>query len=234
MAEIRKGRAAVDWAKGQVTNPTPTAPAGPTWFGWCLVFARRAFNVGPLYASAEDGWHAAEFRHGTTSTPPLGVPVWWTNGRHGHVAVSSGDGNCYSTDILRTGKVDKVAISFITRKWGQRYRGWTEDINGVRIWRPGAPNMPAVDLGKVREAAERDQFRPQGEGLHESDVLIVEKALRKEGLRSAAFVDGYAGTEFRKAYGKWQKQTVPPPFDGVPGIESLRKLGRANGFRVVQ
>jgi hypothetical protein len=231
---VRMGQAAVDFAKGQVTNPTP--PPGETdWFGWCLVFVRRCFNVGPMYGSAEKGYFGTDFKHGTSGTPPLGVPIWWTNGGDGHVAISTGDGNCYSTDIKRRGKVDKVAISYITRTWGQKYRGWSEDINGVRIYRPGqkvAP-LPAVDLSNVIDAARRDQFRPQGQGLHEHDVLIVEKALRHQGLKNAEFVDGYAGTEFRTAYAIFQKATVPPPFDGIPGLASLTKLGKRNGFRVV-
>ncbi|MFI7068115.1 hypothetical protein ACIBL3_44495 [Kribbella sp. NPDC050124] len=226
---IRTGQAAINFAKGQVTNPSQD------WFRLCLVFVRKCFNVGPLYGSAEKGYFGTDFRHGTTGTPPLGVPVWWTNGGDGHVAISAGDGTCFSNDIKRRGKIDRVAISFITRNWGQRYRGWSEDVNGVRVWRPGAPTplLPAVDLSNVQDAARRDQFRPQGQGLHEKDVLIVEKALRHQGLKPAEFVDGYAGTEFRKAYAKWQKATVPPPFDGIPGRESLTKLGQRNGFRVI-
>lgn len=232
MAGIRTGQAAVDFAKAQVTNPTP--PPGETdWFGWCLVFVRRCFNVGAKYGSAEQAYLRADFKHGTGGTPPLGVPIWWTNGGDGHVAISTGDGSCYSTDIKRHGKVDKVAISFITRKWGQNYRGWSEDINGVRIWRPTAKQLPAVDLSNVQDAARRDQYRPQGQGLHESDVIIVEKALRSQGLKPPQFVDGYAGTEFRDAYAKWQKAVVGPPFDGIPGLESLTLLGQRRGFRVV-
>jgi hypothetical protein len=64
-------------------------------------------------------------------------------------------------------------------------------------------------------------------------VIIVERALRAINLRDPEFVDGYAGTEFRKAYAKFQKRTVPPPFDGIPGRESLTKLGKDHGFRVI-
>jgi hypothetical protein len=232
MATIRTGQSAVDFAQGQVTRPTPP-PGVDDWFNRCLIFVRTCFRVAALAPNAESGYKQAQFKHGTGGTPPLGVPVWWTNGGDGHVAISTGDGNCYSTDIKRHGGIDKVAISFITRKWGADYRGWTEDVNGVRIYRPNSSPLPAVDLGNVREAARRDQFRPAGSGLHESDILIVEKALRALNLRDPRFVDGYAGTEFRTAYAKWQKRTVPAPFDGIPGKESLTKLGQAHGFRVV-
>jgi hypothetical protein len=221
------GKAAVDFAAAQAANATRD------WTGICLIFTRTCFNVGPANPDATSGWKAAKFKHGTAGTPPLGVPVWWTGGRHGHVAISTGDGNCFSSDIKRKGKIDKVPISLITRRWGFLYRGWTEDINGVRIWRPKAPSLPAVDLSNVREAAAKDQFRPPGMGLHESDIIIVERALFKQGLRAAANVDGVAGKDFRNAYAQWQKATVPPPFDGIPGIKSLQLLGKRRGFRVI-
>jgi hypothetical protein len=119
--------------------------------------------------------------------------------------------------VVRHAKVDKVAISSITRTWGQTYRGWSEDVNGVRIWRADAPILPAVDLSNVQDAARKDQFRPPGAGLHKADILIVERALRGENLRAPEFVDGYAGTTFRTAYAKWQKGCgVGPPYDGIP------------------
>ncbi len=225
---IRMGKAAVDFAAAQAANATRD------WTGICLIFTRMCFNVGPANPDAHAGHRAAKFKHGSAGTPPLGVPVWWSGGRHGHVAISTGDGNCFSSDIKRKGKVDKVPISLITRRWGMLYKGWSEDINGVRIWRPNAAKtLPAVDLSNVREAASKDQFRPPGQGLHESDIIIVERALFKQGLRAPADVDGVAGKEFRKAYAQWQKATVPPPFDGIPGIKSLQLLGQRRGFRVI-
>lgn len=229
MAAIRKGADAVQWAKDQVDDPSQD------WTRLCLRFVRRCFNVGPNFATAGDGWHGAEFKHGTASTPPLGVPVWWTNSGAGHVVISAGNGWCYSNDILRTGSIDKVAISFITRKWGANYRGWSEDVNLVRVWRPGAPSLRSVDLSNLREAARRDQFEPQGQGLFEADVFPVEKALDKENLLSPGLAtNGYAGTAFRDAYAQWQKRSgVAPPYDGIPGRESLTALARKHGFRTV-
>jgi hypothetical protein len=228
MATVRMGKAAVDFAASQASHPTRD------WTGICLIFVRTCFNVGPANLDAAAGYKNAQFKHGTAGTPPLGVPLWWTGGDHGHVAISTGDGSCFSSDIKRPGKVDKVPISLIARQWGKVYKGWSEDVNGVRIFRPTAVGtLPAVDLSNVREAAMKDQFRPKGQGLHESDIIIVERALRKLGLRDPMDVDGFAGKDFRKAYAIFQKQHVPPPFDGIPGIRSLTMLGQQNGFRVV-
>lgn len=225
---VRMGKAAVDFAAAQAANATRD------WTGICLIFVRNSFNVGPANPDATSGYLAAKFKHGTAGTPPLGVPLWWTGGNHGHVAISTGDGSCFSTDILRKGKVDKVPISKIARQWGKTYKGWSEDINGARIWRPTSVGLlPAVDLSNVREAATKDQFRPPGQGLHEHDIIIVERALLQLGLRDPMNVDGFAGKDFRKAYGMFQKQTVKPPFDGIPGIKSLTILGAKNHFRVI-
>jgi hypothetical protein len=246
---VRTGQAALRWAMGQVKNPTPATPSG-SWAGYCLIFVRSCLGVSAKHPSAEQAYFAAEFKRGERSTPPPGVPVWWTNGRHGHVALSAGDGYCYSTDILRTGKVDKVPISLITRKWGQDYRGWTEDLNGVRVWdghaeradgrgrvdarRTRKPVRRSVSVRNVQTAARRDHALPDGQGCHEADILPVERALAKEALLDPKYAsDGYAGTAFRDAYARWQKLVVPPPYDGIPGRHSLELLGKKHGFRVV-
>ena len=237
----RRGREALRWAAGQVDAPV-FPPGKPSWKGYCLVFARSCFGVAARYGCAEEAYFAADFKHGTRETPPPGVPVWWTNGGYGHVAVSAGRGYCFSTDFRRSGLVDKVPITAITRGWGQQYRGWTEDINGVDVWSPRKRPEPkpqpgprrAVSLANIKQSALSDALRPDGRGLHEHDVLVVEQALRKEGLLAAKYArDGYAGSAFRKAYAEWQRQVVGPPLDGIPGETSLRLLGKKHGFRVV-
>jgi hypothetical protein len=132
----RRGMDAVAWAAAQHRDPSKN------WYMLCLQFVRMALNVAAVHPSAEKAFYATTRRRGTQSTPPAGVPVWWTNGGYGHVALSAGGGYVWSNDILRRGKIDKVSIDYITRNWGQRYRGWTEDINGVRVYTP--PPLPAA------------------------------------------------------------------------------------------
>lgn len=122
------------------------ASASRNWTGYCLIFVRTTLGVSSRYPSAENAYWNSRYKMGTSHTAPAGVPIWWTNGRYGHVALSAGDGYCWSTDILRTGKVDKVSIDYITRSWGQTYRGWTRDINGVIVAAESKPEpkKPAV------------------------------------------------------------------------------------------
>ena len=138
--------------------------------GMCLRFVRTMFGVPAKYRTAAIAWGATKHRH--TSVPPAGVPVWWTGGRRGfgHVAVSAGDGFVISTDCPSRGRVGKVAIKAITQGWGQTYRGWSEDINDVRVFQgrpksgpsaspfpdglaPGKSSPSAVPLQRLLKAA---------------------------------------------------------------------------------
>lgn len=57
-----------------------------------------------------------------------------------------------------------------------------------------------------------------------------------EGLLSSTFAkDGSFGTVTIKAYGQWQRKLgfSGDDADGIPGMDSLKKLGLKHGFRVV-
>jgi hypothetical protein len=119
---------------------------GPSFAaGMCLQRVRLCFGVGSGALDATKAWEAADHKHRTTTTRdiPRGVPIFWTGGSggHGHIAISTGNGRCISTDIHRRGFFDEVPITEINRRWGSslRFQGWTEDINGVRVWSPPAP-----------------------------------------------------------------------------------------------
>jgi len=97
---------------------------------------------------------------------------------------------------------------------------------------PGA--APTVDLSNLRESARKDPPAPDGTHTHKADVLIVEKALRAEGVLDAQLVDGHFGTKTVDAYKKWQRECgfKGDDADGIPGLVTLIKLGHAHGFRV--
>lgn len=147
----------VDLGKRALERAADQSRNGPS-FGkdQCLMRVRALYGApaigdfdGDGAADAEDGWKATKKRH-NTETPvariPAGVPIWWGGGSadHGHVAISAGGGLCWSTDIQRTGMFDKVPITDINRKWGLPFLGWTEDINGVRVYTaPASPEKEA-------------------------------------------------------------------------------------------
>jgi hypothetical protein len=221
---VRIGSAATAWANRVATFRS----------GYCLSFARQCFSVAPRYGTAAIAWANTRYRH--TSTPPAAVPVWWTGGSrgYGHVAFSLGGGSLRSTDYPSRGRVGRVSIGTLNRIWGQRYRGWSEDINGVRVWRPAeasAPTKSLVDASIVAQCATSGAGAPGTSG-----VVLIQRALMREipGYTNAGGV-GYFGPRTRAAYAKWQQALGFHGADanGIPGYTSLKRLGDKYGFRVV-
>jgi len=112
------------------------------WKGLCLKFARMAAGAPGGVVDANAGWARAKYKHRGDRTVPRGGIVWYAGGRHGHVAVSAGDGDIYSNDIVESGKIDRVPLNRPEQKWGQRYLGWSEDVNGVHIAGLGTKTSP--------------------------------------------------------------------------------------------
>lgn len=106
--------------------------------GFCLREVRECFGVGPKALDAAQAWRDAKHQHPETNPAriPRGAPVFWTGGSggHGHVAIATGSGECWSTDLKRPGYFDKVRIDAVASAWGLTLVGWTEDLNGVRVW----------------------------------------------------------------------------------------------------
>jgi peptidoglycan hydrolase-like protein with peptidoglycan-binding domain len=101
--------------------------------------------------------------------------------------------------------------------------------------KPGAPTAkPKVSLAHIVYAAGHDPAAAQGHTTHKAEVLLVEKALKAEGLLAAQYVDGSFGTLTVAAYKAWQKRLgySGTDADGIPGKTSLAKLAAKHGFTV--
>lgn len=206
----RGPRAAIKWAREHMRWEP----------GYCLQWVRSTFDVGSLYYDANEGWEKARYKHrvNTGNAVPKGVPVWWSNSSHGHVALSVGDGWCLSTDAGGSGVVAKVRIDDLTRRWNLNLRGWTADINGVRVFTPDP--VPADGWDRVRLSA-------VGPGKPQSkDQRVVEVRLLKRFPNRGLTVDGVWGPKTTLAYAHWQERLGLPPrsCDGRPGKFSLSKL----------
>lgn len=122
------GRRAVRWASNQVTNPSQN------WYRLCQSFVRQSFGLPGIYATAIDAWRAGTKRPNTPmGSVPAGVPVYWAPN---HVALSIGNGNCISTDVLRAGDADVVPIASLSNgvNWSLNYLGWSTEVSGRRIY----------------------------------------------------------------------------------------------------
>ncbi|WP_432019924.1 endolysin [Streptomyces sp. 1222.5] len=100
---------------------------------------------------------------------------------------------------------------------------------------PKPAPKPAVSLAHVVAAARKDPPAVQGHTTYKTEILLVEKALKAEGLLAAQYVDGSYGSLTKNAYARWQKRLgySGTAADGIPGMASLKKLGAKHGFDVV-
>lgn len=226
---IRTGSAALSWARG-VTSWRPS--------GMCLVFSRSAFGVDARYGSARLGWLNAKKKHRVSSGAevPAGVPVWWLGGSRGfgHVAVSLGGGLCRSTDWPRKYMVNTARIDDISRRWGLKLVGWSEDINSVTVYKPSpTAAKTSIDASRVREAT-----------LNETKVVLgsrLKRAVAAEvGKGSMNLSTAVLGSAFKEQYKLVQKEYFASvgarpssgDIDGIPGPRSLEWLGKRHGFTV--
>lgn len=226
---VRNATDALAWARAQHKD------GGSEWPGVCLIFVRSCFGIDACYRSAADAWGAAKFKHRETDGEkvPRGVPYFWTGGSqgYGHIVLSAGGGMCWSNDITGAGKISLAPINAITKKWGQTPQGWTEDLNGVRVW--NRPDPPVVDLSDLRRAYETDPGREDSGRTRGSvvDVRRLERALVRYGYLDPGYRDGSYGTKTVEAMRRFQKEHGMAG-DGAPTRESVKALGKGR-FRVV-
>lgn len=106
---------------------------------------------------------------------------------------------------------------------------------------PPVPSVPTVSAAKLKTAAKADPGAAQGHQSYPAGVKLVEAALVKEGLLGKTYAsDGSFGSATVAAYSKWQLKLYPGAStkpggnaDGIPGRDSLVKLGHKYGFAVI-
>lgn len=134
---------AIREARRRSRSRTPTSAPG-----FCKREVRECYRITvSRSADAAQAWANARIRHpeNDPSSIPRGVPVFWLGGSegHGHVAIATGESGMWSTDIIRSGYFDRTGINRVARQWGLRLVGWSEDLDGVRVWKNGKATGPA-------------------------------------------------------------------------------------------
>ena len=106
------------------------------WKGHCLGFVSAAYAVTGTGPDASTAWAATKVRG--TGAAPYGALVWWTGGSkgYGHVAISNGDGRCWTSDFSSSGyvgdgKIRLADIASISKNTPILvYKGWSRDLGG--------------------------------------------------------------------------------------------------------
>lgn len=185
------------WRAAAVTD---VRSGDAVWRGLCLKRARTLLGIPAGSPSAITAWEAipVAHRYGDDPYPPPGVPVFWRGGKYGHIAVSDGRGWCFSTDIKRRGRLDRVKIVLIHERWGLAYLGWSDTLNGHFV-EPGPRNLR--------------------QGARGPDVARLQRALKVK-------ADGHFGTTTAAAVNRL-KARMGLPADSFVGPK-LRAVLRVN------
>jgi hypothetical protein len=113
----------VNWAFGEPTSRMTSNGRGSTADG--------------NWQDAKEGWYGSLHQHpGDGTDAPAGVPIYWETGPSGnpagHIALSDGDGWCYTTDYAGPRSVSRQRVAYLNSLRG-RALGWTEDFGGNPI-----------------------------------------------------------------------------------------------------
>ncbi|MFE7837762.1 peptidoglycan-binding protein [Streptomyces sp. NPDC057474] len=176
----------------------------PGWQG--ILAAIRSWGV-------PDDWPMGSPVPHPGGSAPRTRSVWQSEGGHfGHCHVPGNDHG-------DPGAIDTAKVLSVPRTGPQ---------GGAR---------PGVSLARVLAAARKDPPAPDGHRTYPGDVRLVEEALAAEGLLDRGYVDGSFGTRTLVAYAAWQRSEAGGSYrggdaDGVPGRDSLTRLGDRHGFTV--
>ncbi|MGV9278043.1 peptidoglycan-binding domain-containing protein [Streptomyces griseosporeus] len=178
---------------------------------------------GKVYAKLSDtpckGWpelQAWVHSWGVPNTWPMGAPAGFTSRRSPSVWASQAGWYAHG-DVPENDHTDPGS--------------WPAFV-ATPTARPST--KPSVSLKHLIYAAQHDPAAAQGHTTYKAEVLLVEKALKAEGLLSGTYVDGSFGTKTIAAYKAWQKRLgyTGDDADGIPGHTSLTRLGAKHGFEV--
>lgn len=117
----RTGTEALAAALSQMTNAV----------GMCLAVVQEWWQSGHSFPDAWAQWMGTvQHRDGN---PPIGAPVFFSGGKHGHVAIYAGNGLIRSTDWPSAGKTGNVPLMTLATQWHKPYVGWGSTLNNRQL-----------------------------------------------------------------------------------------------------
>ncbi len=187
--------------------------------GLCLWECQEIYPTNHWYPNAIGQWHNAKKKH-TNKNAPVGAPMYYKGGKHGHIVLYVGDGMVRSTDAGGPGKMGTVPIEWFKRAWGYEYLGWSEDLGGKDIQFDRTKHVYVKQLRR---------------GVDDSNsVKLLRRALIKRGFLkvSAPLSADRPGDKYTeavvKAVAKWEKKKGYAKQNGILSNEQAEHFFRNN------
>ncbi|MDH2392307.1 peptidoglycan-binding protein [Streptomyces sp. HNM0663] len=236
---LRRDGAAGDEVLGH-RDGHPTACPGEPLYAWVQAGAPRPGGDQPQAGRGDEVEPTPQVARYQTTINGLAYG-YGARGDHvtqvGRALVAKGLGEHYR---VGPGPVWSDADTRNYASW-QRSLGYSgADADGV----PGETSLrrllgtlpsarPTVDLSRLVAAARQDPPK-SGAPVSYSGVETVEAALVAEGLLPRRYADGHFGTATIRAYAAWQRRCgyTGQAADGIPGRDSLTRLGQRHNFDV--
>lgn len=123
----------------QLVNPNYNTQ---DYAGYCLRFTQSVYGAPVRYATAWDAWLAVAGKHQDRNMPNTDVPIWFESwGTYGgvfknwgHAAVyQASTGRVFSSPGSGYGNTWFSSITDAEQRWGMRFVGWSEYLNGMQI-----------------------------------------------------------------------------------------------------
>lgn len=208
---VRSAPDAVTAARLEVRHPSQN------WTGYCLKFVRTMRNVQLKYSDANESWAHSPVKH-YNNHPPKGVPFYYSVGTHGHVVMADENGYCFSTDVLREGKVDRISLGAPVNSWNAKGRGWSPYLNGKLVYLG-----TILSVSVIRDATKFQKKYVYGPKLKQA----IRRELKKHGVKPARM--NLVAKRLGKSYFKNAKKLQhlyghSLPVDGLLGNKSLTRL----------
>lgn len=108
---------------------------------FCLEHVRDLFDIPAKYKTAYKAWVGAGGHDGPNThyslAAPAGVPLFLKgSSAAGHICLADGKGGAYTTDYPKKGRWGHVAdVHTLANAWNMTVLGWTETLNGVRVYK---------------------------------------------------------------------------------------------------
>jgi hypothetical protein len=187
--------------------------------GKCLWECQEIYPTNHWYPSAWSQWQNAKKPHNGKKAP-VGAPMYYRGGKHGHIVLYVGDGMVRSTDAGGPGKMGTVPIEWFKRAWGYEYLGWSEDLGGKDI-----------EFDRTKHVYVKQLRR----GVDDSNsVKLLRRALIKRGFLkvSAPLSADRPGDKYTeavvKAVAKWEKKKGYAKQNGILSNEQAEHFFRNN------